>query len=58
MLLIPLEHNFSQKYEEYKIEFLLSIKPPLEAAIGPLKGNPEIDKAAEQAIIDNISASF
>ena len=26
--------------------------------MGPLKGNPEIDRAAEQAIIDSISASF
>ena len=34
------------------------IKPTLAAPTGPLKGSPEIDKAAEDAIIDNISASF
>ena len=37
---------------------LPSIKPTLDAPTGPLKGNPEIDRAAEHAIIDNISASF
>ena len=34
------------------------IKPTLDAPIGPLKGNPEIDSAAEEAMIDNTSASF
>ena len=35
-----------------------SIKPTLEAPTGPIKGIPEIARAAEDAMIDKISASF
>ena len=34
------------------------MKPTLDAPTGPIKGIPEIAKAAEEAIIDKISASF
>ena len=34
------------------------IKPTLDAPTGPINGIPEIAKAAEDAIIDKISASF
>ena len=49
--------SFNCSFEGFKTYWSF-IYPTLEAAIGPWKGIPEIAKAADDAIIDNISASF
>ena len=38
--------------------YLPSIKPTLDAPTGPINGIPEIANAADDAVIDKISASF
>ena len=48
--------SFSCSFEGFKT-YLSFIYPTLDAATGPLKGSPEIASAAEDAIIERISAS-
>ena len=47
----------SSVFDGFKTYFP-SIKPTLEAPTGPKNGIPEIAKAADEAIIDKMSASF
>ena len=49
--------SFSCSFEGFKT-YLSFIYPTLDAATGPWKGKPETARAAEDAIIDNMSASF
>ena len=51
------EHFSISSFDGFKT-YLSFIYPTLDAATGPLKGKPEIAKAAEDAIIDSMSASF
>ena len=50
--------EFSNSFFDGLRTYLPSIKPTLEAPTGPMNGMPEIAKAADDAIIDNMSASF
>ena len=47
----------SSTFDGFKIYFP-SIYPTLDAPTGPINGIPDIANAADEAIIDKISASF
>ncbi len=50
--------EFSNSFFDGFKTYFPSIKPTLDAPTGPMNGIPDIAKAADDATIDNMSASF